>query len=99
MVELVAEQLWSERGAFVGTGIEYSDWGPVVIGTEEETLRRMSLVYPSWTGPAQRCLRRRLTASRRPDLYEMFKSPKLGPWVQEFSFREESIFDVEKMVP
>lgn len=87
LVELIAEQVRSERRAFVDIGDERRFYNPMMVDTDPDgTLHAMSLVHPSWTGIAQRCLRRRITVSRRSKLERLFRSPQLGPWLQEFAY-------------
>lgn len=89
VVELVAEEVHSERGAFVDVCANAHDiFQKLGDADPNETLRTMSLVHPSWTGIAQRCLRRRISAWSLSELHNLFRSHHLGPWVQELAIRD-----------
>lgn len=89
VVELVAEEVHSERGAFVDVCANAHDiFQKLGDADPNETLRTMSLVHPSWTGIAQRCLRRRISAWSLLELHNLFRSHHLGPWVQELAIRD-----------
>lgn len=94
VAELVAEQIYSENDPLFDADDE---WGMLYSGrryyhrpvsTVEKSLRSMSLVHRSWTGFAQRCLRRRICIWSQLELQNIFHSPRIGPWVRELSYRE-----------
>lgn len=94
VAELVAEQIYADNHPLFDAddecGMLYRVRGhhhrPV--STVEESLRSMSLVHRSWTGFAQRCLRRRICVWSQWELQDLFHSPRIGPWVHELSYRE-----------
>lgn len=90
LVELISEQVCSERSGFVdvnGRPRLFFNPNPSPDDVDPDvTLRNMSIVHPSWTGIAQRCLRRRIAVWKRSELERLFRSPLLGPWAQEFTY-------------
>lgn len=51
----------------------------------QDTLRRMSLVHPTWTNIVQRRLRRCVLIQGSNQLLPELMGPRLGPWVRELA--------------